>query len=247
MISPSATVRASENGDTGGYTGDCTDSAYTRLRDLIVRGRLAPGSRIIETEAADRLDVSRTPIRAGLQRLEHEGFVESGKKNGGQSRPVVAPLTKGDAGELLYLLGGLEGLAARRFVDLPGEERDAIVADLRSLNARMKDEVDSERPLRQRVLDLDAEFHRTFVEGGAGARLRKLHASYWPQAERYFRLYATTRPYSLDRSVAEHDAMIEAMESGDPERATEAVEKNWRSAEARLQRAIDVAGERGSW
>lgn len=243
MISPSVTARPHADEDTG----DRTDSAYSRLRDLIVRGQLAPGSRIIETEAADRLDVSRTPVRAGLQRLEHEGFVESGKQNGGQSRPVVAPLTKRDAGELLFLLGGLEELAARRLVELPDEERDAIVADLRSLNARMREEVDAERPLRQNVLDLDAGFHRTYVEGSAGSRLRKLHASYWPQAERYFRLYATTRPYSLDRSVAEHEAMIEAVASGEPERAAEAVKQNWRSARERLQRAIDVAGERGSW
>ncbi|MFB6240160.1 MAG: GntR family transcriptional regulator, partial [Gemmatimonadota bacterium] len=56
---------------------DRSGETYTRLRELIVRGQLAPGSRIIETDVAERLGVSRTPVRSALQRLEQEGFIES--------------------------------------------------------------------------------------------------------------------------------------------------------------------------
>ena len=49
--------------------------AYEHLRELIVLGRLAPGSRLIETEIADRLGLSRTPIRSALQRLMQEGYI----------------------------------------------------------------------------------------------------------------------------------------------------------------------------
>ena len=49
------------------------DHAYVMLRDLIVRGSLAPGSRIIETDVADRLGVSRSPVRDAVRKLLKEG------------------------------------------------------------------------------------------------------------------------------------------------------------------------------
>lgn len=224
------------------------DETYDRLRDLIVRGQLAPGSRIIETELSDRLGVSRTPVRSALQRLAQEGFVQLDSPSGSRSRPRVAPLTSDDAHELMYLLGSLEGLAARWTAELERGERLQAVDDLQTLNGRMEDEAsESERPAADAFFDIDAEFHRSFVEPGAGPRLLKLHRGYRPQTERYFRYYVSNQQYSLDRSLDEHDEMIEAIGTGDPEVAEEAVERNWRNAEKRLQRAIELGGERGSW
>src|SRR5687768_9042809 len=76
--------------------GDRVTVVYHRLRELIVRGRLAPGARIIETVIAARLGVSRTPVRAALQRLQQEGYVVVASP-GQQSRMAVAPLTQEDA------------------------------------------------------------------------------------------------------------------------------------------------------
>src|SRR6478672_9936126 len=86
---------------------------YERLRELIVDGRLAPGTRIVETEVAERLGVSRTPVRGALQRLQQEGYVVDSPTLQ-QTRPTVAPLTSEDAHELFLLVGALEGLAASR-------------------------------------------------------------------------------------------------------------------------------------
>ena len=84
---------------------------YERLRELIIDGRLAPGTRIVETDVAARLGVSRTPVRGALQRLQQEGFVVDSPTLQ-QTRPTVAPLTSEDARELFLLVGALEGLAA---------------------------------------------------------------------------------------------------------------------------------------
>lgn len=228
--------------------GSRAGETYERLRDLIVRGKLAPGGRIIETELSDRLGVSRTPVRSALQRLAQEGFVQLEESSGRRARPRVAPLTTDDAHELMYLLGSLEGLAARWTTDLDREDRLRVVDDLRMLNERMEDEAsDSGRPSADAFFDIDAGFHRAFVEPGAGPRLLKLHDSYRPQTERYFRYYVGNQQYSLDRSLEEHDEMIEAIATGEPEVAEEAVQRNWRNAEERLQRAIELGGERGSW
>ncbi|MFN8581068.1 MAG: GntR family transcriptional regulator [Gemmatimonadaceae bacterium] len=88
------------------------EQVYQKLRELIVRGQLAPGSRVIETDVATRLGVSRTPVRAALQRLQQEGFVVD-TPSLQQSRPTVAPMTKEDARELFNILAEIEGLAAR--------------------------------------------------------------------------------------------------------------------------------------
>src|SRR5437867_8525608 len=93
--------------------GSRPDQVYARLRDLIVQGSLAPGSRIVETEIASRLGVSRTPVREALQRLQQEGFV-MGAPGAQQSRLTVAPLTRDDVHELLDIVGALEGRGARR-------------------------------------------------------------------------------------------------------------------------------------
>src|SRR6058998_4258214 len=102
--------------------GSRPDQVYARLRDLIVQGSLAPGSRIVETEIASRLGVSRTPVREALQRLQQEGFV-NGAPGAQQSRLTVAPLTRADVHELLNIVGELEGLGARWAAGLPVAER----------------------------------------------------------------------------------------------------------------------------
>src|SRR5216110_2994375 len=114
--------------------GSRPDQVYARLRDLIVQGSLAPGSRIVETEIASRLGVSRTPVREALQRLQQEGFV-MGSPGAQQSRLTVAPLTRADVYELLNIVGALEGLGARGAALGSPTARRELVRDLKSLNA----------------------------------------------------------------------------------------------------------------
>jgi len=87
---------------SGAHDADRSSQVYAKLRDLIVRGRLAPGARITETDAAGRLGVSRTPVRAALQQLAQEGYIVVANA-GLRRRPVVAPLTREDATELLHI------------------------------------------------------------------------------------------------------------------------------------------------
>src|SRR5205809_3634866 len=117
----------------GAPHGSRPEQVYVRLRDLIVQGLLSPGSRIIETEIATRLGVSRTPVREALQRLQQEGFV-NGAPGAQQSRLTVAPLTRDDVHELLDVVGALEGLGARRSASIDATERKMLVKELRALN-----------------------------------------------------------------------------------------------------------------
>ena len=93
--------------------GSISENTFSRVRELIVRGKLAPGSRVVEADLAERLGVSRTPIRAALHRLKQEGYILVATGSGSKARLSVAPLTQDDARELYQIVGHLEGLAAR--------------------------------------------------------------------------------------------------------------------------------------
>ncbi len=80
---------------------------YEKLRDLVVRGRLAPGARWVEAQIVTRLGASRTSVRGALQRLQQEGFVRGGT-TGLKGRIAVAPLTSADAVELFQVVAEIE-------------------------------------------------------------------------------------------------------------------------------------------
>ncbi len=239
--SPGGSVRAGSVAH-----GSRPEQVYTRLRDLIVQGLVAPGSRIVETEIASRLGVSRTPVREALQRLQQEGYV-MGAPGAQQSRLTVAPLTRDDVRELLDIVGSLEGLGARRAAELGVEERKPLVKDLRALNAEFLRAGRSTPVDHSRLYDADERFHRRVVEAGEGPRLIALHDAAKPQAERYIRMYISMLTGDIRSSVEEHDAIIDAIDDGRSEAAQYAVEVNWRHAAERLAKVIEVVGERGSW
>lgn len=220
--------------------------AYDRLRELIVHGQLAPGSRIIEAEIAQRLGVSRTPIRSALQRLEQEGFILADRE-GERSRASVAPLTRHDAQALFEIVGALEGLAAAHAARLPTDERTQLVDRLNAANDDLHQLEQMGTPDRGRYFDLDSAFHRVYVEAGSADRLSNLHDSVKPQAERYIRLYVSVLTGEIGTSVEEHRKIIEAVRIGAPAQAQVFVFHNWRNAAERLNRVIDSVGERGSW
>jgi len=240
-----AAVATAAEGTVAGR-GESVARAYAQLRELIVWGRLAPGSRIIESDIAARLGVSRTPIRSALHRLQQEGYIvaSDGAK---EQRLVVAPLTFDDARELFLIVGQLEGLAARQAAELPTPERTALVRQLRQLNDELARAARVAHPDQLRIFELDTAFHRAYVEGGAGPRLRALHDATKPQSERYVRLYVSGLVDEIDKSVTEHERIVRHIEDGNAAEAESAVDTNWRNAAQRFGRVITAFGERGSW
>lgn len=221
-------------------------SAFERLRELIVRGRLAPGTRLVEADLAERLHVSRTPVRSALLKLQHEGYVvEAGGDR--QSRLSVAPLTSEDARELWWIVGALEGVAARWAAHLDPEDRDGLVSALSRINDDLRRVAEADYRDPNRIFELDSAFHRRFVEVSAGPRLLALHHSIKPQTERYWRIYTSSIVDELQVSTSEHDRIIRAIGEGDAAAAQDAVEFNWHRGGERLARAIEALGARGSW
>lgn len=225
---------------------DRVSEAYDRLRELIVWGRLAPGTRVIETEIADRLGVSRTPARSALHRLLQEGFVTAAGE-GRRSRLAIAPLTKGDASELFHIIGALEGLAGWYAAQLDPVSRGCLATDLKAVNGELQAIAHARRPDGKAFYDLDMEFHGQYVKAAARPRLKALHAATRPQAERYIRVYLSALVDELAASVDEHVVIIGAIEAGEADVAQAAIQTNWRNAAKRFRPVIDRIGEQGTW
>jgi DNA-binding GntR family transcriptional regulator len=246
-----ATVTRKKSSGTGARSGKAehgtsVDSAFQRIRDLIVHGRMAPGTWIVEGDLCEHLGLSRTPVRGALYLLQREGYVLE-HRNGSKSRMVVSPLTKEDAGELYPMIGRIEGLAGRRAAALPQAERERLAEALRPINGQLDAIARSKGVHGPDIFTLDHEFHRVLVEAGSGPRLSALHRAIEPQTERYWRLYASSIISELHMSVMEHEEIIAALLAGDPDRLERALSANWENGCKRLAKVIDMFGERGSW
>ena len=224
--------------------GTSVHTAFQQLRELIVHGKLSPGTWIVEGDLAKRLHVSRTPIRAALNKLQQEGYVRE-HRMANKSRMIVAPLTKEDAAELYSVIGRLEGLAGRTTAALPKPERTKIVQQLKALNQQLVD-IQADHSKQSSIFEIDRDFHRLAVSS-SGPRLSAWHRAIEPQAERYWRLYASSIFSDLQPSIAEHNDIIRALADGDADRVERGLQANWENGCQRLARVIDVFGERGNW
>ena len=226
--------------------GDLVTLAYNRVRELIISGRLAPGARIIESDLATRLEISRTPVRSALQRLQHEGWVH-GADTGKQLRLTVSPLTREDARELYEIIGTLEGLAARWSAARPEEEREGVADELAAINEALRKEAMRPQPDPLRVFGHYSAFHVQLVDSTAAPRLCVLHRAIKPQADRYRQIYSTALVHVAPDAAAEHEAVYRAIRAGVPAAAEEAARAHWKNAAERMGKIIETWGEKGSW
>jgi DNA-binding GntR family transcriptional regulator len=225
---------------------EATSSAYRRVRDLIVAGRLAPGAPLVEADLSERLGVSRTPVRAALQRLQQEGFVRASRA-GTMLRAVVSPLTADDMREVFLMVGALEATAARLAAGLVEIRRRALADEMARLADNLHLASAARPPDIVRAHDLHARFHRAFATVAAGPRLLGELEVLEPQAERYERVYSSAVVSAFDEAAREHAAIVDAVRAGDLDGVEGAVARNWRGSAERYSQVVTILGERGNW
>jgi GntR family transcriptional regulator of vanillate catabolism len=142
--------------------GSQTTRATLGLRELVVSGEFAPGERLSEVELAERLGVSRTPLRMALQTLAHEGLLEPLSRRGF----VVRAFSRADAADAIELRGVLEGTAARfaaerldraRGLAMLEEPATALEEVVRNIGRHQEEELG-------RYVELNNAFHDALVE-----------------------------------------------------------------------------------
>ncbi len=183
-----------------------TGSAYHDLKAMIIDGRLVPGEMILEQELAERLEMSRTPVREALIRLEQEGMLEIKPRRGAR----VLPISVDDMREIYQLLTVLEATAAHaaaaRKLD-PNELADleAAVADMDASLAA--DDMDA-------WAEADARFHALLVAASGNRRLMAVVATMVDQSQRVRRLTVHLRPKPTG-SNTDHRNVVTAIKAGD--------------------------------
>jgi DNA-binding GntR family transcriptional regulator len=177
-------------------------SAYDRLLEEIRHGTLPPGARLREVELAERLGISRTPVREALRLLEADGLVEHLPRQGASLRR----LGYAEVMELYEMRAVLEGtaarLAARAASDLELRELQAINADMTAATAP------------ESVARLNRQFHHALINA---AKNRYLQRAIGAMARTLLILGPSTL-FDPDRSAAaaaEHDALLRRLESRD--------------------------------
>jgi DNA-binding GntR family transcriptional regulator len=183
------------------------DAAYAELRSAILAGDLAPGATIVETDVASLLDVSRTPVREALRRLELEGYLE--RQPGG--RLSVHSYTDREIRDLFLVRGLLEGYAARlaatRISDGELDELERLLE--RDMDALRDHEIDE-------LAALNDQIHGVVLEASRNRTLRDLVANL---RERIHGLgaFAIGAGEDQHRFVEEHARMVGLLREGDAE------------------------------
>ena len=186
-----------------------------RLREMILRGELPPGERLGEVALAERLGVSRTPIRQALPALAREGLLAAAGRRG----YVVRSFSPQDVLDAIETRGLLEGLAARRIA-----ERGATPELIRSLKECLSqgDAILAKRRFEsadeQRYSEMNGRFHTLIVEG-AGSRIvadalaRNDHVPFASASAVAFSRDTSQLLPVLNYAHRQHHAIVQALEN----------------------------------
>jgi DNA-binding GntR family transcriptional regulator len=202
-------------------------SVYDALIDLIVGGELPPGQHMVETDLARQLGVSRQPIREALHRMEAEGWVDLRPSQGA----FVHVPTDSEVDELLDVRSLLEAETARL-----AAARRASPAQLARLREICRDgQAAAETDDFGAAVAANNAFHAEVAAVGGNAVLAELADIVGRRVQWYYRMVAPKRGHG---SWAEHAEMIEAIESGDAERAQALARKHTERTRLAYHRAL---------
>ncbi|HZG68240.1 MAG TPA: GntR family transcriptional regulator [Herpetosiphonaceae bacterium] len=197
------------------------DAIVARVRDMVIEGELAPGTRLHEGNLGRMLGVSRTPLREALKFLVSEGLLELSPGRGA----VVRQFTAKDVHDSLIVLGSLEGLAGRLAC---ANATDAEIREVQQLHDRMMDMY--EKRDRLPYFKLNQAIHSAILRLTKNEALVSVHGVLQARLKR-IRYIGNEGPEKWAGAVADHEEIIMALAARDPERLstilTAHMEKTW--------------------
>lgn len=192
------------------------DYVFERLKEAIINGELAPGSRIIENRLAKALGISRTPIREAIHKLDRAGFLRRQSQGGF----TVVNLTRDDIVEAFGIRSILESYAARLAAIKHNEE------DLKPLEDKLKE---YQSCLNKGEIDalhrINTEFHDMLYELSRSPKLVKMIGDLKDQIYR-FRKILLSEAGMARVSDKDHRRMLKAMKMRDPDRVESLVKEH---------------------
>ena len=204
------------------------DVVFNTLREAILRGDLEPGERLMEIALANRLGVSRTPIREAIRKLELEGLVVMIPRKGAH----VASITKKDLQDVLEVRTSLEILAAKLACErMDDQQRENLYQALEHFKDVLKTKDVTA------IAGADVDFHDVIFASTQNARLVQILNNLREQMYRY-RLEYLKGFSSHERLLQEHRALAAAIEAKDQELAAAIVRAHIENQEISVIRHI---------
>lgn len=207
-----------------------TDEAYRVLKTEIMENRMPPGFQAVETELADLLGISRTPVREAIIRLCQEGLVEVRRRRGIR----VLPISVEDMREIYDLLTMLEPECARRLAQtgLSPAQVDALEGTVNDMELAMASD------LLDAWAQADDRFHRLHLDFLTNRRLAKMIGQLLDQAHRVrmFTLHLRAKPL---KSTSAHRDMVESLQGRDVENISRLYREHREEAAVELMEILE--------
>ena len=177
------------------------EAVLGRVRDMVIEGVLAPGTRINEVQLCRGLGVSRTPLREALKTLAGEGLIELVPSRGAMVRKLTPKEVQGE----LEVLEALEALAGRLACERGGDDAIAAVVATHAAMMRLYEAGD-----RLNYYKLNQQIHTDIVALADNATLSETQGAIQARLKR-IRFIGNHAPEKWQDAVAEHEAMIQAL------------------------------------
>ncbi|QTC40163.1 GntR family transcriptional regulator [Bacillus sp. V3] len=191
------------------------ENAFNQIQEWIIDGTLSPGEKLNDTELANALGSSRTPIRESLQLLEVQGFV---KMYPGKSTEVTE-IEREAIKDLLPPLAALQSLSAELAIGQITEEQ---LKQLEDINEHFAKLIHSNNAYA--ALKVDEEFHQVIIEITKNTYIKNMVKSLQAHVRRHFFHNSIVL---TERSIDEHKAIITAMKNGEKDKAAAIMKDNW--------------------
>ena len=204
------------------------DVVFQTLRKAILKGELKPGERLMEVQLANRLGVSRTPIREAIRKMELEGLVTMIPRRGAE----VAEITEKNMRDVLEVRRALEELAVKIACDkiTEGELKELAVVAKKFRDVMYCDNL-------MQITEADVEFHEIIYRATGNMRLIQILSNLREQMYRYRVEYL--KDYNSHGILAEeHDEIVNALCARDKVRACRAVIAHIDNQEASIINSI---------
>lgn len=206
------------------------DVVFNTLRHAILKGELEPGERLMEIALAQKLGVSRTPIREAIRKLELEGLVVMVPRKGAE----VADITEKDLRDVLEVRTALEELSIELAMKNITQEE---LEQLRSANHTFAK--NSEGGDLIKIAESDVAFHEIIYNSTGNKRLIQIINNLREQMYRY-RLEYIKDKSSHERLVQEHNRIIEAIQKDNVQDAKAAIKLHVENQEENILKSIKV-------
>ncbi len=188
------------------------DEVYQQILTAIRAGDIKDEDRLVQERLAADLQISRTPIREALLRLEQDGILDSSPRGGF----IIHRISDQEVKELYQARAAIEGQAARILAVENNKDK------LASLRATIEREENISSPTIEAYFEANRSIHRTFIVQCENRYLLEMFDNIWNRGVGYY-LFAAIEKLDLSKSLGDHMSLVDSIASADPTVAMDSV------------------------